>query len=343
MKPLISICIPTFNGEKYLSQCLNSILAQEFGDIEILIVDDHSTDRTIDIIQNYAGQDRRIRLEKNPVNLGLVQNWNRCLELAQGEWIKFVFQDDLLEPNCLNTLLSSSQPNSTIIYCRRNLIFESGVSKEIKEEYLKLLSVVNQVFSGLTYISSSKYCEAVLDFIYNPCFNLIGEPTSVMFHRNVISRFGMFNPHIIQICDEEFWTRIAVNTGLIYVEENLANFRIHKHSTSAKNQQQRYYQLSMIDPLLRLHNMVFDPIYKPLREFANNKSPSIDLMQLLKIRAYKARLKPILFSNQNMIKEWNKAVELYPNLLSISSNRVLLEEFSKSPIQTLLTFKNGRG
>lgn len=326
MNPTVSICIPTFNGEQYLDDCLQSILAQEFENFEVLIVDDHSTDETIPIIQSYIAQDKRIRLEKNPFNLGLVGNWNRCLELAQGEWIKFVFQDDLIEPDCLKTFLAARHPNCPIIYCRRNFIFEAGVSTQVQRDYTNYLSIVNQVFAGLTYISAKKYGEAVLDFMPKIGFNLVGEPTTVMLHRSIFPNFGQFNPYMIQNSDEEFWTRIAVNTGLIYVEESLASFRLHNRSASHKHHQRQYYQISMIDPILRLHDMVLEPVYEPLRQLASQRSPSINLMRLLKWQAYKARWKAQLHPNKNLMKEWKNAVTVYPNLLQFSTHRALLEE-----------------
>jgi glycosyltransferase involved in cell wall biosynthesis len=315
----VSVCIPTYNGEKYLARCLDSILSQEFGDLEILIVDDRSTDGTREIIESYAVRDKRIRFERNPVNLGMGGNWNRCLELARGEWIKFVFQDDFIEPSCIKILHSASHKNIPIIFCRRNFIFETGVPERVKKDYLNHLIEVNQIFSGLTYISAQKYSEVVLDFIDKPGFNLIGEPTAVMFHRDVISKFGKFNPYMIQTIDEEFWTRIAVNTGLIYVEEDLATFRLHDSSTSMKNRQEQHYKVGLIDPLLRAHDMVFAPVYEPLRQIAKKRSPSINLMQLLRIRAYKARLKAIIHPNRNLMKEWKKIIHVYPKLIELSN------------------------
>jgi glycosyltransferase involved in cell wall biosynthesis len=114
MKPLVSVCIPTYNGAKYLKECLDSVLAQTFTDFEVLIVDDKSSDETLSIAQEYATYDPRFRVIQNECNLGLVGNWNRCVELAQGEWIKFIFQDDLIEPACLERMLAVRKSESAI-------------------------------------------------------------------------------------------------------------------------------------------------------------------------------------------------------------------------------------
>ncbi|HLJ75313.1 MAG TPA: glycosyltransferase family 2 protein, partial [Thermoanaerobaculia bacterium] len=93
--PGVSICLPTYNGSRYLRECLASALAQTHGDFELVVVDDRSTDETMDIIRDVAHADSRVRVFENDANLGLVGNWNRCIELSSAPWIKFVFQDDL--------------------------------------------------------------------------------------------------------------------------------------------------------------------------------------------------------------------------------------------------------
>src|SRR5579863_4981502 len=100
-KPVISICIPTYNGEKYLSECLYHVLNQTYSNFEVIICDDCSTDNTTEIINSYQQKDNRIKIFRNERNLGLCGNWNRCVEHSSGKWIKFIFQDDWMNDNCL--------------------------------------------------------------------------------------------------------------------------------------------------------------------------------------------------------------------------------------------------
>src|SRR2546423_8587516 len=90
--PLVSVCIPTFNGARWIKESLNSALAQSYRPLEIIIIDDASTDETVKVLRSF--KDDRIRLFVNEQRLGLACNWNRCVELARGEFIKFLFQDD---------------------------------------------------------------------------------------------------------------------------------------------------------------------------------------------------------------------------------------------------------
>src|SRR6185369_13911842 len=111
----VSVCIPTYNYGNYIAETIESVLAQNYSDFELLIIDDGSTDRTAEIVDSYARQDPRIRLIVNEVNLGMVENWNSCLEQAKGEYIKFVFGDDLLaSPDALGRMTALLDNDNTV-------------------------------------------------------------------------------------------------------------------------------------------------------------------------------------------------------------------------------------
>ena len=209
----VSICIPVFNGADYLQSCLDSIRAQTYGNFEIVLVDDKSTDCSLKIAEDYARKDARLKVFCNERNLGLVENWNRCVELASGQWVKFLFQDDILEANCLERMLAVCGPNTSMVVCKRNIIVEDD-AKGFQDGFLQFVEKYNidTVFKGETEISPEIFCKAVLD---NWLWNFVGEPTAVMLHRSVFTRFGLFSPHLIQICDFEYWIRVASNTGLV--------------------------------------------------------------------------------------------------------------------------------
>ncbi|MBV8882430.1 MAG: glycosyltransferase family 2 protein [Chroococcidiopsidaceae cyanobacterium CP_BM_RX_35] len=331
MKPLVSVCVPTYNGAKYLRECLDSVLAQTFTNFELIVVDDHSSDETLSIAQEYATQDFRIRVDQNKHNLGLVGNWNRCVELAQGEWIKFVFQDDLIEPTCLEQMLAASKPESAIICCRRIFMFEPGIPEDTRQEYRDFAenASMSKVFPNLTEISASDYCQAILDQS-SYIINFVGEPTSVMLHRSVFRRFGYFNPYLIMYCDIEFWTRVAVHTGIIYIPETLAKFRVHDKATTVVSRAKRYYRAWMLDLLIFIHDLTFHPVYTPLRTAANNLQPPINLTNLLAQKAYEARrtAESAAADSKNpdpsLLAEWKSVIQYHP-LLSVFSKRNLLK------------------
>lgn len=281
----VSICVPTFNGASYLRECLDSVLVQTFLDFEVLIVDDQSTDESCDIALEYASLDSRIRLVRNEHNLGLVENWNQCALLAHGEWIKFLFQDDILEANCLERMLAVSSTNTSMVVCKRKIIFEDE-SECSQKAFLQLVDKNNmdRIFGGEKEITPENFSKAVLD---NWLQNFIGEPTAVLLHRSVFSRFGFFNPHLIQICDLEYWIRVASHSGLIYIPEFLAGFRRHSKGTTNYNKNSRKFRMH-IDELVCNHELVFHPLYKPLRFYALQRQSPTKLNQVFALKVKNA-------------------------------------------------------
>ncbi len=325
MKPAISVCVPTYNGFEFLQECLDSILAQTFSDFELIIVDDKSSDPTLAIAKEYAAKDSRITVIENLHNLGLVENWNRCIELAKGEWIKFVFQDDIIDPTCLEKMFAATQLGKPIIYCRRDFIFESGTHELIKKYYLTHLSV-EKPFADTVSISAQQYAEVALR---NIGVNIVGEPTSVMIHRSVFSQFGTFNPHLIMICDFEFFTRVAVHTGIIQVPEVLAHFRVHGTASSAVSNASRQYRGGVLDKLILIHDFAFHVTYAPIRAVAKQCCPEINLPQLFKqhtFLAWKFAQREQHFTEISTFSphvELDKVSEFYPLISSIIELYVL--------------------
>jgi len=103
--PLVSILIPVRNRENMVVTALRSAMAQTYPNIEIVVVDNCSTDRTYEVVQEYARQDQRIRCFRNDENLGPFRNWKKCLEYSRGEYVKILFSDDWLEPDAVERLL----------------------------------------------------------------------------------------------------------------------------------------------------------------------------------------------------------------------------------------------
>ena len=99
MEPLVSICIPAYNNAGYIKKTVESILNQTYRNIELIVVDDKSTDDTVEILESI--EDTRLKIYKNEENLGMAGNWNRCLSLARGEFIKLICADDMIDANAI--------------------------------------------------------------------------------------------------------------------------------------------------------------------------------------------------------------------------------------------------
>src|SRR5712692_7503316 len=108
----VSVCIPTYNGAEFVAKAIESVRAQTFADFELLVVDDSSNDATVDIVRSFT--DPRIRIDQNEKRLGIPGNWNRCLSLAQGEYICLFHQDDIMLPENLERKAQVLASDATI-------------------------------------------------------------------------------------------------------------------------------------------------------------------------------------------------------------------------------------
>jgi glycosyltransferase involved in cell wall biosynthesis len=126
--PRVSIGLPVYNGEAYLAEAIESVLAQTFADFELIISDNASTDRTSEICQDYAAQDDRIRYYREPNNRGIGWNFTRTFDLARGELFKWQAHDDLCDPRMLEQCVQAFDANPEIVlaYPRVAIIDERG-------------------------------------------------------------------------------------------------------------------------------------------------------------------------------------------------------------------------
>jgi len=116
LQPCVSVVTPVYNGEKYLAHCIESVLAQTYQNFDYLIVNNCSTDGTLEVAQRYAALDPRIRVQSNPELLNVVDSHNKAFSVAPAEnkYIKIVGADDWLFPNCLAEMVKLAEEHPTV-------------------------------------------------------------------------------------------------------------------------------------------------------------------------------------------------------------------------------------
>jgi hypothetical protein len=315
-----------YNGERYLQQAIDSVLSQSYGHFELLLVDDCSTDASRAIAEAYASQDSRVQIIANRVNLGLVPNWNRCAQLARGEWIKFVFQDDTIHPECLTQVLSLAGSGVPLIACQRSVIFGDGIEPYFRQWYVTHRAMINKLFAGQDVLSAECCQRLALEYFG---INLFGEPSAVIVHRSAFERFGLFNPSLIMSCDLELWTRISIHAGAAVVPHDLAIFRVHKDATSASHHARREFRTNVLDNLVILHQYAFDELYAPLRRAAAGLSPPVDLKGIFDKRRHEARARAEWAANRrsdadpSLLFEWKEVSKHYPRIAGRTLDHLL--------------------
>lgn len=228
--PLISICIPLYNGGPYIREAIESVLAQTLTDWELIITDDHSTDGSSEIAASYS--DPRIRYLLNPERLGAEGNWNRCVNEGRGIYRKLLCHDDRLHPDCLARQAAVfQQPGNesvSLVTSARRIISPSG--KTILTRRWKRRA---QQIAG----------REALRQIVRSGTNLIGEPGTVLFRAsdwNALNGFSARWPYAI---DLDFLFQLLKRGDCFYLAEPLCDFRISAQSWSfqlAKEQSRHF-------------------------------------------------------------------------------------------------------
>jgi glycosyltransferase involved in cell wall biosynthesis len=126
--PSVSLGMPVYNAEKYLDAALDSVLGQTFGDLEIILSDNASSDGTRDLCQKFKRLDRRVRYFRNKINIGAGDNHRRVLDLARGKYFKWHSRDDLCAPTFLEKCVQvlDSDPGAVLCHSLTTLIDQDG-------------------------------------------------------------------------------------------------------------------------------------------------------------------------------------------------------------------------
>lgn len=148
----VSILIPVYNRENLIEETVQSALKQTYENIEIIIVDNQSTDKTWEVLQKLILKDNRIRIFQNDTNIGPVRNWKRCIDEANGEYGKILWSDDLMAPAFLEKILPFLEDKDVGFVFTGTEIFIDGTNKKS-----------SNYFIGETGIyESEKYIDGVL-------------------------------------------------------------------------------------------------------------------------------------------------------------------------------------
>lgn len=229
--PKVSICLPVYNGARYLASAIDCILAQTFEDFEILVADDCSTDESAQIISDYAARDKRIVSWLNEKNLKLFGNYNHCLSKAQGQYIKPFAQDDLLEPMALARMVAvlDSEPGVALVTSSKRWIDGAGQTTKVLKRFDRdiRLPSADVILANLIVLN-----------------NWIGEPATAMFRREHAG--SGFDERFYHWGDIDYWFRILQNGDLFVIGDTLCAFRMHEGSATAGNLAGLYYAADIV-------------------------------------------------------------------------------------------------
>ena len=217
-KPIVSICLPTYNGSATVCETIRSVLTQTFQQWELIVSDDESTDNTLIKIREF--NDSRIRIISSRKRTTPADNWNHCIDHAQGRYIKVMGQDDLLLPNCIESEVEiMDHPlHSELSFCfsKRNIISSSG-----------RIIIRSRGFDHETDLVEFPL---LLSKIVRSGSNIFGEPVAVMIRASALKKVGGFvGSYVI---DLNMWIRFLQIGPAISTHKTLVAFRVGATSWS---------------------------------------------------------------------------------------------------------------
>ena len=222
MAPLVSIGIPTYNGAKHLRESIESVIAQTFEDFELILIDDLSRDETWAIAQEYARRDTRISAVRNSKTLGLVGNFNRCLEAAKGRYVYVWHQDDVMLPQNIERKVALLNANPQVGFVHSNVLMIDEQGQVLSEHW--------EADSRQDYIVPGR--EFFLNMI-QPGKNYVCCP-SVLGRRECYEKLGHFRSELYFTCDWEMWMRLSLYYDVGCLGTPLVRFRRHGGSESSR-------------------------------------------------------------------------------------------------------------
>ena len=234
-KGLVSICIPTYNGEQYLKQTLDSVVNQTYRNIEIIVTDDISNDDTEKIVRSYC--DDRIKFFINNKRKGLAGNWNEAVKKSSGEFIKILCQDDLLMPDAIEKQVNAlNSSDAACVIGNTTVINSDGKTIFVREYFNKSTSI-----DGLKYAKRSLLGR-----------NIYSEPGNIMYRSECIDKYGMYDSNLKYTPDWDFALRISVNEKIFCLKDIIFCFRVSDTSeTSRLYREQMRELIDDTDELMR--------------------------------------------------------------------------------------------
>lgn len=221
----VTIIVPVYNGAKYLSPFMESVLAQDYSEFDLICVDDASDDATFEILQRYAKRDTRIHIYQNNTRKGAAASRNFGLEAASTEYVVFLDADDLVENNFLSLLLSAVKDSDVdIAFCEQDR-FEGEIYHNVNNTINR--KIVREIYKQKFRLE---------DIDINDAIDMPGNPVIFIIHKSLIKKYHL-----------EFQSLTSSNdTYFVEMIKILARGIVHIQKTEALIHQRQHNQISRI-------------------------------------------------------------------------------------------------
>ena len=255
-KPLVSVIIPNYNHAPFLKERIDSVLNQTYKNIELILLDDCSTDNSREIIESYRGHEKISHIEYNITNSGSTfKQWQKGLKFAQGEWIWLAESDDVADINFINELIVET--DAEMVYCNSQIIDADSSPSTI-------YGFTHMPFKESYPCFAQNFTTNPLDFIKNWMLkdNFIPNASAVLFKKALLNEqvkdIEMFTTmgKLKLVGDWYFWLNLLLKTTLIsYNAQGLNYFRQHSTNVRLSTVKNSFTEIKYILRILKQHRL----------------------------------------------------------------------------------------
>ena len=222
--PLISVCVPTYNYGRFMTDCIESVQAQSLADWELIVCDDCSTDNTAEIVQRYAAGDARIRYFQNPDRLGMNANLKRAAELGRGRYLKILCSDDWLAPTCLEVLCKLMEQHDRAVLATSAEVLSDEAGKPLQVQFL--------FGQGISVTAG----EQMLDRMASG--EGFGGNSSFFIRASAFREVDGYDRRCLYAADYDLAARLCRIGDYLHTDEPLFYGRVHSQSSSSQDPKQ---------------------------------------------------------------------------------------------------------
>lgn len=211
MEGLVSIVLPVYNGERFLAESIDSIIAQTYQNWELIIIDDCSSDNSSKIAKNYVAKDNRIKYYRNEQNIKLPRSLNKGFSLAKGDYLTWTSDDNIYLPEAISRMVSAIEDHHVeFVFASCRVINENGECVDV-------------------WTAPDEYQSAIL---YGNCVG-----ACFLYTRNVYDIIGEYDINKFLVEDYDYWLRIFSRFKVFHIDDYLYKYRWHDQSLTSTEKQ----------------------------------------------------------------------------------------------------------
>jgi glycosyltransferase involved in cell wall biosynthesis len=243
-RPLASVVTPVYNGEAFIERCIESVLAQTFADYEYIIVNNRSTDRTLEIAKRYAEKDARIRIHDNTEFVGVIENHNLAFSLISPttKYLKVVSADDWIVPECLEKMIALAEAHPSIALVGTYLMVGTKITNtglRYTETVVQGRDICRSTLLGGAYV--------------------FGSPTSLLYRADIVRKSKAFYPHPNPHSDVTACYLSLENADFGFVHQILSHAEVHSESQTSRSIKYGTIRRAMISDLVNVGPLYLTP------------------------------------------------------------------------------------